>query len=64
MKKTWTRRSKSDRWLIFGIAAVLGVAALFYTYPATPGRAFKKNALPTQTTGATDYKATPDDLLW
>jgi hypothetical protein len=62
--KTLGSRLIGARWLVFGVVAILGLGALIYANPPTLGRAFKSNVVPTETTGVSDYKVTPDDLLW
>ena len=65
MNNTLSTQSTGVRWLVLAVVAILCTAALFYAYQPTPGRAFRKNVVTTQTNqGATDYKVTPDDLLW
>jgi hypothetical protein len=64
MNKTLGSRLIGARWLVFGVVAILGLGALIYANPPTLGRAFKSNVVPTETTGVSDYKVTPDDLLW
>jgi hypothetical protein len=63
MNKTFGHRLIGARWLVFAVVAILGLGALIYANPPTLGRAFKNNVT-TQTTGVSDYKVTPDDLLW
>jgi hypothetical protein len=61
---TFGPRLIGARWLVFGVVAILGLGALIYANPPTLGRAFKKDLVTTPTTGVSDYKVTPDDLLW
>ena len=58
-------RSTGARWLVLGVLAILGIAALFYANPPIPGRAFTRNFVtPPTSHETTDHKVTPDDLLW
>ena len=64
MNKILGPRLIGARWLVFGVVAILGLGAVIYANPPTLGRAFKKDVVTTQTPGVSDYKVTPDDLLW
>jgi hypothetical protein len=65
MNKALSLQSTPARWLAFAVVVILCLVALIYTNPPIPGRAFKKNVVSTPThQGSTDYKVTPDDLLW
>jgi hypothetical protein len=58
-------QSTPARWFALAVVVVLCLAALVYTNPLIPGRAFKKTVVTTPThQDSTDYKVTPDDLLW
>jgi len=62
MNKIFGPRWAGVRWLVFGMVAILGLTALIYANPPTLGRAFKSNVV--TPTAVSDYKVTPDDLLW
>ena len=65
MNKALSLQSTPARWFALAVVVILCLATLIYTNPPIPGRAFKKTAVTTPThQGSTDYKVTPDDLLW
>ena len=65
MNKALSLQSTPARWLALAVVVILCLAALIYANPPIPGRAFKKAVVSTPThQGSTDYKVTPDDVLW
>ena len=65
MNKALSLHSTPARWLALAVVVILCLAALICTNPPIPGRVFKNHVVTTPThPGSTDYKVTPDDLLW